>query len=127
MSKIISTMNRKVLSILTLSLTYWAFAQKTDSLAGKIKSIEEVVVTGQYNAQSVNKSVYKVEVINEAQIKNMAATNVAEVLNQSLNMQITPDSKSGNSTANILGLDGVCLQKKVYFFLESVFCFKYRI
>lgn len=70
------------------------------------KNIEEVVVTGQYNAQSINKSIYKVEVINADQIKNMAANNVAEVLNYSLNIMVTPDTKSGNSTANILGLDG---------------------
>jgi outer membrane receptor for ferrienterochelin and colicins len=36
----------------------------------------------------------------------MAATNVADVLNQSLNIQITPDTRSGNSTANMMGLDG---------------------
>lgn len=99
-------MNRKVLSILTLSVVCWSYAQKIDSINVASKSIDEVVVTGQYSAQSIDKSVYKVEVINETQIKNMAANNVAEVLNQSLNMQITPDSKSGNSTANILGLDG---------------------
>ena len=80
-------------------------AQQQDSI--KSKNIDEVVVTtAQYKAQSINKSIYKVEVINEAQIRSMAANNVSEVLNQSLNMLIVPDSKSGNSTANILGLGG---------------------
>lgn len=80
-------------------------AQQKDSV--QVKMVDEVVVTtAQYNAQSINKSIYKVEVINEAQIRSMAANNVSEVLNQSLNMLILPDSKSGNSTANILGLGG---------------------
>lgn len=96
-------MNRKIMSVAALLAISYAFAQK-DSLGQK--NIEEVVLTGQYNPQSVNKSMYKVEVINAEQIKNMAATNVADVLNQSLNILIIPDTTSGNSTANIMGLDG---------------------
>ncbi|MDR6132202.1 TonB-dependent receptor plug domain-containing protein [Chryseobacterium sp. SORGH_AS_1175] len=97
-------MKKKVLSILSLSFVLWMNAQEKDSLGQK--KIEEVVITGQYMQQSINKSIYKVEVIDAQQIKNMAVTNVAEVLNQSLNIQITPDTNSGNSTANILGLGG---------------------
>ncbi|WP_415326509.1 TonB-dependent receptor plug domain-containing protein [Chryseobacterium sp. MMS23-Vi53] len=97
-------MKKKVLSILSLSTILWVNAQENDSL--KSKKIEEVVVTGQYTQQSINKSIYKVEVINAEQIKNMAATNVAEVLNQSLNILITSDRNSGNSTANLMGLGG---------------------
>ncbi len=96
-------MKKRTMSLLTVAILNFAYAQK-DSL--NQKNIEEVVLTGQYTTQSINKSIYKVEVINAEQIKNMAATNVADVLNLSLNMLITPDSKSGNSTANILGLDG---------------------
>lgn len=96
-------MKKRTMSLLSVAILNFAYGQK-DSLSQK--NIEEVVVTGQYSPQSINKSIYKVEVINEQQIKNMAATNVAEVLNQSLNILITPDTRSGNSTANILGLDG---------------------
>ncbi|MDR2205502.1 MAG: TonB-dependent receptor plug domain-containing protein [Flavobacteriaceae bacterium] len=80
-------------------------AQDDDSLITK-KDIEEVVLTAQYNPQSINKSIYKVEVIDAEQIKNMAATNVAEVLNQNLNILVVADTSSGNSSANILGLGG---------------------
>ncbi|AZA82929.1 TonB-dependent receptor [Chryseobacterium lactis] len=97
-------MKKKVLSVLSLSVAFWMNAQEKDSLSQK--KIEEVVITGQYTQQSVNKSIYKVDVIDAQQIKNMAATNVADVLNQSLNIQVTPDTRSGNSTANIMGLDG---------------------
>ncbi|EJL69841.1 TonB-dependent receptor plug domain-containing protein [Chryseobacterium populi] len=97
-------MKKKVLSILSLSVVLWINAQEKDSL--NQKKIEEVVITGQYTQQSINKSIYKVEAIDAQKIKSMAATNVAEVLNQSLNIQITPDTDSGNSTANIMGLGG---------------------
>ncbi|WP_412850481.1 TonB-dependent receptor plug domain-containing protein [Chryseobacterium sp. PMSZPI] len=97
-------MKKKVLSILSLSAICWVNAQEQDSLTHK--KIEEVVVTGQYTQQSINKSIYKVEVINAEQIKNMAATNVADVLNQSLNVLIISDRNSGNSTANLMGLGG---------------------
>ncbi|NML72321.1 TonB-dependent receptor [Chryseobacterium sp. RP-3-3] len=97
-------MKKKVLSVLSLSIALWMNAQEKDSL--NQKKIEEVVVTGQYTQQSINKSIYKVEVINAEQIKNMAVTNVAEVLNQNLNILIQPDRSSGDSNANIMGLSG---------------------
>ncbi|MCS3868973.1 outer membrane receptor for ferrienterochelin and colicins [Chryseobacterium ginsenosidimutans] len=97
-------MKKKVLSILSLSTILWVNAQENDSL--KQKKIEEVVITGQYMQQSINKSIYKVEVIDAEQIKNMAVTTVAEVLNQNLNILIEPNSGTGDSDASIMGLSG---------------------
>ncbi|MFW2135601.1 TonB-dependent receptor plug domain-containing protein [Chryseobacterium sp. TY4] len=98
-------MRRKLMPIVVLGLSIAGNAQKTDSI--QTKKIDEVVVmTAQYKAQTIDKSIYKVELINETQIRAMAASNVSEVLNQSLNMLVLSDSKSGNSTANILGLGG---------------------
>jgi len=97
-------MKKKVLSILSLSVVLCVNAQEKDSL--KQKAIDEVVITGQFMQQAINKSIYKVEVIDAQQIKNMAVTNVAEVLNQNLNILIEPNKSSGNSSANIMGLSG---------------------
>ncbi len=97
-------MNKIRFSIVCLSAAGFLGAQVKDSLQSK--NIDEVVITGQFSPQSINKSIYKVEVIDQQQIKNMAATTVAEVLNQNLNMLIVPDSGSGNSNANIMGLGG---------------------
>lgn len=96
-------MKKRTMSLLSVAILNFAYGQK-DSLSQK--SIEEVIVTGQFTPQSINKSIYKVEVINAEQIKNMAVTNAAEVLNQNLNILITPDSGSGDSNANIMGLSG---------------------
>lgn len=97
-------MKKKLLSVLSLSAVLYVHSQEKDSL--NQTKIEEVVITGQYMQQSINKSIYKVEVIDAQQIKNMAVTNVAEVLNQNLNILIEPNRNSGNSNANIMGLSG---------------------
>lgn len=96
-------MKKRTMSLLSLAFINFAYAQK-DSL--NQKNIEEVVITGQFTPQSINKSIYKVEVIDATQIKNMAVTNAAEVLNQNLNILITPSSSSGDSNAFIMGLGG---------------------
>lgn len=76
------------------------FAQiKQDTMA-----IQEVVVTGQYNPQSIKKSLYKVDIITQDDIARMAVNNVAEVLSRSLNILIIPTKNSGDSKAEILGL-----------------------
>lgn len=97
-------MKKKLLSILSLSAVLYVHSQEKDSL--NQTKIEEVVITGQYMQQSINKSIYKVEVIDAQQIKNMAVTTAAEVLNQNLNILIEPSRNSGDSSANIMGLSG---------------------
>ncbi len=93
-----------MLSLVSLSAIFLVSAQEKDSLSQK--KIEEVVITGQYMQQSINKSIYKVEVIDAQQIKNMAVTSAAEVLNQNLNILIEPNSGTGDSNARIMGLGG---------------------
>lgn len=104
MLKIIGVMNKKVLSVGFLIAVIWANAQNQDSL--QLSKIDEVVITGQYKQQSINKSIYRVEVIDAQQIKNMGATTASEVLNQNLNILIEPNSGNGDSNARIMGLGG---------------------
>ncbi|MBP6576920.1 MAG: TonB-dependent receptor plug domain-containing protein [Chryseobacterium sp.] len=94
-------MKKRTMSLLTLAILNFAYGQK-DSL--NQKNIEEVVITGQYTPQSIKKSLYKVEVISNDDIKRMAVNNVAEVLNQTLNILIIPEKNTGDSKASILGL-----------------------
>ncbi len=67
LSKIFEFMKKKLLSMVSLSAIFMMNAQEKDSLHQK--KIEEVVITGQYVQQSINKSIYKVEVIDSEQIK----------------------------------------------------------
>lgn len=95
-------MNRKLLlSMAVVALYTNSFGQEKKDTIG----IQEIVVTGQYNAQSIKKSLYKVEVINSGILEKMAVNNVAEALNQTLNIMITPDKNTGDSKANIMGLN----------------------
>lgn len=85
--------------LLTL-LTGSFYAQETnekkkDSL--KQNQLEEVVLTGQYNPQSVNKSVFEVEVLTQEDIKLLAGNNLADVLTQTLNMNVVPQAGEGRS------------------------------
>ena len=68
--------------------------------------LSEVVVTAQINPQSIKKSVFNVRTISEKEIKLQAANNLADLLNQYLNIQIRPSGRDGKSTASMFGLDG---------------------
>jgi outer membrane receptor for ferrienterochelin and colicins len=91
------------LSVLFLAVGFSANAQN-DTLT-KAKALDEVVITGQYNAQSVDKSVYQVRVISRADIDRQAGNNLADLLNQSLNINIIPNAGSGKSSVRLFGLD----------------------
>lgn len=68
-------------------------------------TLDEVVITGQYNPQSIKKSVHNVIVIKREQIENQAANNLADLLNFNLNLTIIPSSQTGKSTISFFGLD----------------------
>jgi outer membrane receptor for ferrienterochelin and colicins len=67
--------------------------------------LSEVVVTGQFEPQSIKKSVFNVRVITSKDIQNLAATNLSDVLNQYLNITVRPSGTSGRSTVSLFGLD----------------------
>jgi len=95
----------KKVAILFFFITLTVFSQekKQDSIASV--KLDEVVITGQYNPQSIKKSVYNVTVIKREQIEKQAANNLADLLNFNLNLTITPSSQSGKSTISFFGLD----------------------
>lgn len=67
--------------------------------------IDEVVVTGQFAPQRIDKSIYKIAVINSKQIESKAATNLAELMKGEVNFRIMQDGILGSSI-NIQGLEG---------------------
>lgn len=69
-------------------------------------NLDRAVITGQYSAQSVDKSLYQVEVITAEDIKNQAANTIADILNQNLNILIRPSQGTGDSEVEMMGLSG---------------------
>ena len=86
------------LSIILLG-SNWVVGQKLDSL----QSLEELVVTGQYEANSLTKSVLKVKVIDAKRIELQGAFSLQQVLANELNVRIIQDPILGSS----LQLQGV--------------------
>lgn len=81
------------------------FAQEKTVDTAKVEQLKEVVVTGQFEPQSIKKSVFNVRVITSADIQNLAANNLADVLNQYLNITVRPSGTNGRSTVSLFGLD----------------------
>lgn len=102
-------LNKKYLSIyFSFFLMSYSFSQQgkavvKDSTA--LEQLNEVVITGQYNPQSIKKSVHNVIVIKREQIENQAANNLADLLNFNLNLTIIPNAQTGKSTISFFGLD----------------------
>lgn len=86
-----------------VTTSQYAQVQPTDSL---VTPLSEVVVTGQYESQSLKKAIYNVRVITKADIKKLAANNLGDVLNQYLNITVRPSGNDGRSTVSMFGLDG---------------------
>ncbi|XCF06653.1 TonB-dependent receptor plug domain-containing protein [Tamlana crocina] len=81
-----------------------AFAQKVELDSTKTQQLDEVVVTGQLKPQSIRKSVFEVEVITREDIENRAGNNLADLLNQILNIDVFQNASNGRSEINVLGL-----------------------
>ena len=94
------------LSISFLFCSAISLAQNTSVTdSTDVESLDEVVVTGQINPQSVNKSVVEVKVITRKDIERQAGNNLADVLNNTLNLNITPNTSTGKSGVSLFGLD----------------------
>src|SRR5690606_4858694 len=80
---------------------------QVDSLTKKIEetNLEELVITGQFEPQSIKKSANNVRVISKEDIQNLAANNLGDVLNQYLNITVTPNEQTGKSSVSLFGLD----------------------
>lgn len=97
-------LKNKIYSLLLLVNGFSVYSQQ-DSIAHKNNDLDEVVITGQYNPQSVKKSVFQVKVITREDIDRQAGNNLADLLNQTLNISVIPSSSTGKSQVQLFGLD----------------------
>ncbi|MCW5911091.1 MAG: TonB-dependent receptor [Cyclobacteriaceae bacterium] len=68
--------------------------------------LEEVVITGQYEPQSLKKSVYQVRVVGPEIIRMRNATNVQGILNTELGMRFSSDLTLGTADVSLMGMRG---------------------
>ena len=97
------------LSIISL-LGFSALAQEaiTDTIKKNNPThLDEVVVTGQIESQSLRRSIQNVRVITRKDIDQLAANNLGDVLNQYINITVMPSGTTGRSTVSMFGLDAL--------------------
>ncbi|MES2620664.1 MAG: TonB-dependent receptor [Bacteroidota bacterium] len=74
-----------------------------DTTKKTILDVKDIVVTGQYGSNSVQKSVYEVKVISSDVIKAKGANNLREALQNELSIDLGQDAIFGSS----LGINGI--------------------
>jgi outer membrane receptor for ferrienterochelin and colicins len=68
--------------------------------------LKDVVVTGQYETQSLKRSVFQVRTISNERIRLRAATNLPQVLSTELGIRIVNDLTLGTADVQLLGVSG---------------------
>ena len=68
--------------------------------------LDNLVVTGQFEPQTIDESVFSVQKIDRKRIESQAAINLADVLSNNLNITLRPNSQADRTTIEMLGLDG---------------------
>src|SRR3954469_1922328 len=103
--------SRQGFYLLCYLLQMAAFATAQTSLPGVLKDssagntlLEDLVITGQFSAQSVRNSVYRVRVINQERIRMRGATDVSGVLNNELGVRFSTDYTLGETDIAIMGV-----------------------
>ncbi|MBC6997831.1 TonB-dependent receptor [Cytophaga sp. FL35] len=84
----------------------WSQEEVQFSDSTRITELDEVVLTGESKVLSVSKKLFRVETIDSDDIKQLAGNTLADVLNQNLNITVTPNPSTGRSTISMFGLDG---------------------
>lgn len=79
---------------------------KGDALAKDSIALDEFVVTGQFEAQSLKNSVYQVRTIDSERIAARGATNLQSILNTELGIRFSNDLTLGTSDIQLMGMSG---------------------
>lgn len=91
--------------LIFLSGLLWTSARGQDSMRTVLLK-DEVVVTGQYEPQSVKKSVYQVRTINYDRIALRSPVNVQSVLSTELGIRFSNDLTLGTSDVSLMAMSG---------------------
>lgn len=106
-------MKGKVLFILLLSASCLYGQERSnmrtaDSLKrfNALNQLDEVIVTGQFEAQSARNSVYSIRTIGSEQIRLRGATSLMQILNTEPGVRFSNDLALGTSDISLMGISG---------------------
>jgi outer membrane receptor for ferrienterochelin and colicins len=99
-------MRKRYTLLFTSILFLHNFKSFSQDSSATIKSLDEVVVTGEIKPQSLKTSVYSVRVINSKKIELSGATNIQQVLSTQLGFRFSNDNALGISDLQINGMSG---------------------
>ncbi|MDP1801463.1 MAG: TonB-dependent receptor [Bacteroidota bacterium] len=98
--------NKTIINLLMVFCIYVSQAQTPDtSKLNKTQNLEDVVVTAQYQPNTIDKSTYKIKVIDAEKIQALAAVNLKDALSNELNIRFSQDPVLGSSIS-LQGLSG---------------------
>ena len=119
------TVPNEVKEISKIAITYIGYETLVDTiqpgitatllLVPAVLNMSEFVVTAQFKPEKVDKSIYKINVINSRQIERKSATNLTDLLSTESNMRITQGGVLGTSLS-LQGLSG----ENVKFLIDGV-------
>lgn len=99
-------MKRFTKSLLFLPVLLCCLEAVSQSDSVSPRKMEEVVVTGQYKPQSLQKSVYQVRVITSEKIQLSGAANIQQVLSTQLGFRFSNDNTLGITDVKLNGMGG---------------------
>ncbi|MBP9689222.1 MAG: TonB-dependent receptor [Bacteroidia bacterium] len=85
--------------------TLKANQHKTYTLKPNTKNLADLVVMGQFEEACIDKSVYKIKVINRQRIEQQGAVNLKDILSNELNIRLSQDGILGTQMS-MMGVGG---------------------
>ncbi|HZW77244.1 MAG TPA: TonB-dependent receptor [Flavobacteriaceae bacterium] len=84
----------------------FSFSQQKETVnLDSIQDLNPVILTAQYRPQSVDKSIFEVDVLTQSDIQKMAGNTLDDVLKQTLNLNVIPNSGEGRSGIQQFGFN----------------------
>jgi outer membrane receptor for ferrienterochelin and colicins len=109
------TVVNRVKSRSSIQITYVGYRTFTDTISPgqnmtvklqpEVYNMDEIVVTGQYTPQPIDKSIFRIKVIGSRQIERKASANLGELMAGELNIRTSHDGALG-SKITLQGLGG---------------------
>ncbi len=98
--------NKLITTLIFFIFNALSFAHTKEEPIAKDERLEQVVITGQFSPQSLNRSVYKVRAINAEEIRQRAPSSIEALLNTEIGIRISNDMALGETQFEVMGMSG---------------------